>query len=309
MASIRPSYSALEPSHQTTREGCVMPAASETHFWAMPVTLMRGSGIVSSRRRGRQAERASIRGVTGLVVAVRYLTIVPLPGPARTSPNALGRAAPWFPVIGLGIGVILVVTERVAELLFPLLLAGLLTVTAWKLLTGGLHLDGLADCLDGLGGRDAAHRLAIMRDSRIGAFGAIGLILFLLLEIGAVVELPPGVRARTLLVVPVIARATPSLLALLFPAAKSEGFGAAFSASVGRRAAPIALAIALLVAATALRSLGVVVLAVALLSAVAVARFVATRVAGITGDVLGAAIEVAELAGLITVSAWSRLVA
>src|SRR5438309_5895506 len=103
MVSIRPSYSALEPSHQTTREGCVMPAASETHFWAMPVTLMRGSGIVSSRRRGRQAERASIRGVTGLVVAARYLTIVPLPGPARTSPNALGRAAPWFPVIGLGI--------------------------------------------------------------------------------------------------------------------------------------------------------------------------------------------------------------
>lgn len=265
--------------------------------------------IVALPRRARQEERARIRAVTGLFVAARYLTIVPIPGPTSGHPGALGRAAAWFPVIGLGLGVFLIIVEKITLVLFPSLLAGLLTVTAWKLVTGGLHLDGLADCLDGLGGRDAEHRLAIMRDSRIGAFGAIGLILFLLLEIGAVVELPPGVRARTLLVVPVIARATPSLLALLFPAAKSEGFGAAFSASVGRRAAPIALAIALLVAATALRSLGVVVLAVALLSAVAVARFVATRVAGITGDVLGAAIEVAELAGLLTVSAWSRLVA
>jgi adenosylcobinamide-GDP ribazoletransferase len=147
--------------------------------------------------------------VTGLVVAARYLTIVPLPGPARPSADALGRAAPWFPVVGLGLGVVLVVTERVTEVLFPLLLAGLLTVTVWKLLTGGLHLDGLADCLDGLGGRDAEHRLAIMRDSRIGAFGALGLILLLLLEIAAVTELPPSVRSHALLVAPVVARATP----------------------------------------------------------------------------------------------------
>jgi adenosylcobinamide-GDP ribazoletransferase len=132
--------------------------------------------------------------VTGLVVAARYLTIVPLPGPARPSADALGRAAPWFPVIGLGIGLILAIVDRVTQVFFPLLLAGLLTVTVWKLLTGGLHLDGLADCLDSLGGRDPEQRLAIMSDSRIGAFGALGLILLLLLEIAAVSELPPGVR-------------------------------------------------------------------------------------------------------------------
>ena len=67
--------------------------------------------------------------MTGLVVAARYLTIVPVPGPVRSSPDALGRAAPWFPVIGLAIGVVLAVVERVTEVIFPLLLAGLLTVT------------------------------------------------------------------------------------------------------------------------------------------------------------------------------------
>jgi len=246
--------------------------------------------------------------VTGLVVAARYLTIVPLPGVVPGRADSLGRAAVWFPAIGLGIGAVLVGAERVTAVLFPSLLAALLTVTAWKLLTGGLHLDGLADCLDGLAGRDAEHRLAIMRDSRIGAFGAIGLILFLLLEVVAVAELPSGVRARALLVVPVIARATPPLLVRLFPAAKSEGLGAAFGASVSGWAVPTALAIALVVALAALHAVAVPVFTISVLSALALTRFFAARVSGITGDVLGAGIEVAELAGLLTVSAWSHLV-
>jgi len=245
--------------------------------------------------------------VTGLVVAARYLTIVPLPGRVRSSADALGRSAPWFPVIGLGIGAILAATDRMTQVVFPLLLAGLITVTVWKLLTGGLHLDGLADCLDGLGGRDAEHRLAIMHDSRIGAFGALGLILLLLLEIAAVTELPPSVRSHALLVAPVVARATPPLLARLFPAAKSEGLGAAFGAGVGPLAVPIALSVALVVAIVTLRGVGIVVLVVSVVSALVLTRFFAARVSGITGDVLGAAIEIAELAGLLTVSAWSHL--
>ncbi len=246
--------------------------------------------------------------MTGLLVAARYLTIVPLPGVVPGRADSLGRAAVWFPVIGLGIGAVLVGAERVTAVLFPSLLAALLTVTAWKLLTGGLHLDGLADCLDGLAGHDAEHRLAIMRDSRIGAFGTIGLILFLLLEVVAVAELPSGSRSRALLVVPVIARATPPLLGRLFPAAKMEGLGAPFAASVSGWAAPTALATALVVALAALHAVAVPVFAVSVLSALALTRFFAARVSGITGDILGAAIEVAELAGLLTVSAWAHLV-
>src|SRR5262249_40992557 len=154
---------------------------------------------------------------------------------------------------------ILTATDRLAQVFFPLLLAGLITITVWKLLTGGLHLDGLADCLDGLGGRDAEHRLAIMRDSRIGAFGALGLILLLLLEIAAVTEMPSSLRARALLVVPAVARATPPLLARLFRPARHDGQGAAFGAGIGALAGPIALSIALVVAIAALRVLGLAV--------------------------------------------------
>jgi len=243
--------------------------------------------------------------VRGVVDAARYLTIVPVGGARADAPP--GASVAWFPVVGLMIGAVLVVVDRLTAWVFPALLGALLTVTTWKLLTGGLHLDGLADCLDALGGHDVVHRLTIMRDSRIGAFGALGLILLLLLEIAAVTELPAGMRARALLVVPTVARATPPLLARLFSPAKPDGLGAAFGAGVGALAAPIAILIALVVAIVALRGLGIVVLIVSVMSALVLTRFFARRVSGITGDVLGAAIEIAELAGLLTVSAWSHL--
>src|SRR5262245_46438983 len=135
-------------------------------------------GQGATRRASMRRVSGLTRGGRGLSVAARYLTIVPLPERVNAGAEALGRSAAWFPVVGLAIGLAVAAVEQVGARAFPPLLASLLTVTAWKLVTGGLHLDGLADCLDGLAGRDAQHRLAIMRDSRIGAFGAVGLILF-----------------------------------------------------------------------------------------------------------------------------------
>lgn len=248
--------------------------------------------------------------MNGVILALRYLTIVPLPrrlaGRPVTDLRTLGGAARWFPAVGAAIGVALVAVERLAGHLFTPLLAALLTVTAWKLVTGGIHLDGLADCLDGLVGRDPDHRLAIMRDSRIGAFGAMGLVLFLLLEIAAVAELGAPHRWRALLVAPTVARAMPALLARLFPPARREGQGAAFHAGVRPAAVPVALGVALAVALATLGALGIVVLAVATVAVVLLARFQARRLGGLTGDVHGAAVEVAELAVLLTVSAWSH---
>lgn len=246
----------------------------------------------------------SIRRVSGLVHAARYLTILPLPGRRHAPPDQLGRAALWFPVVGGGLGLALVATDLLAARLFSPLLAAMLVVTVWKLLTGGLHLDGLADCLDGLGGRNPDHRRVIMRDSRIGTFGAVGLILFLMLEIVAVAELPPAQRWRVLLAAPAIARAAPPLLARLLRPADGHGQGAAFSAGVGPASALLAVVIALLVALGSLGVMGVAAAAVGLAAAAAVARFVAGRIGGVTGDVFGAAVEVAELGVLLAVIAW-----
>jgi adenosylcobinamide-GDP ribazoletransferase len=243
--------------------------------------------------------------VSGLALAVRYLTIVPLPGRRHAPLHDLGRAAPWFPVVGLGLGLLLVVADALVTRWFPSLLAALLTLTTWKVLTGGLHLDGLADCLDGLGGRDREQRLAIMRDSRLGTFGAVGLILFLLLELSALSELGPAVRWPALLAVPAIGRAAPPVLARLFSAARPGGQGALFAAGVGRTGVLLAVALAGGIAAGALGAAGLVAATVGLGAAVLAGRVMAGRLGGLTGDVLGAAVEVAELAALLAVIAWT----
>jgi adenosylcobinamide-GDP ribazoletransferase len=244
--------------------------------------------------------------VRGFVVAVRYLTIVPLPGAPALSRDTLGGAGAWFPVVGLGVGAVVAATDWLWGRLFPPLLGALLTVTVWKLLTGGLHLDGLADSLDGLGGRDPAHRLAVMRDGRIGAFGAVGLILFLLLEVAAVAELAAGLRWRTLIAVPALARALPLLIARLFPSARKDGHEVEFRASLRPGALPLGLTVAVLVPLGLLGPGGGLAIVAAAAAALALAAFLARRLCGITGDVLGAAVEIGELAALLAVVAWAH---
>ncbi len=249
--------------------------------------------------------RASIAAVNGLVAAARYLTIVPVPGARARRDVSLGAAAIWFPVVGSLLGVALAVVEAGASRLFPPLLAALLTVTCWKLVTGGLHLDGLADCLDGLSGHDAEQRLSIMRDSRIGTFGAVGLILLLLLEIAAVAELPSGARWRALIVAPSVGRAMPVLIGRLWRPARRNGAGARFVTTLGGRAW-LALPLALAVAAAALSVAGVVAFAAALVVSLGTGALLAPRLGGVTGDVMGAAVELAELVVLLAVSAWTH---
>lgn len=236
-------------------------------------------------------------------MAFRYLTIVPIPGVAR-SHEGPGAAAAWFPVVGLAIGALLVLVDRVATMFFAPLLGALLTVTTWKLVTGGLHLDGVADCLDGLVGRDAAHRLAIMRDSRIGAFGAIGLILFLLLEVGAVSGIDARARWRALLVAPVVGRAMSPLMARMFPATAS-GHGAQFRAQLGTAGPVLAGAMGLAVAVGALGAAGVLAVLAAAVATAVIGAFMTRRLGGVSGDVHGAAVELAELSVLLVVAALS----
>jgi adenosylcobinamide-GDP ribazoletransferase len=239
--------------------------------------------------------------VTRLVNAARYLTIVPLPG-ASTHHQGPGAAAAWFPVVGLAIGGLLAIVDRVTSALFVPLLAALLTVTAWKLVTGGLHLDGLADTLDGLTGRDPGQRLAIMRDSRIGAFGAIGLVLFLLLEIAAVSGIEASARGAALVLAPVVGRAMSPIVGRIFPAGPA-GHGARFRAELGAAAPFVAAAIAVATALLTMRARGVVALGLAAAVALAVAAFMTRRLGGVTGDVHGAVIELSEVVVLLTAAA------
>ena len=258
------------------------------------------SGAIRSCPSERRARRRGAPIIASLTLAVRFLTIAPVPGRDSTDPSALGRAAWWFPVVGLGLGLVLAGAARLVDAVAPPLLGAALLVAAWKIATGGIHLDGLADCLDGLAGPDAGRRRAIMRDSRIGVFGAAGVALLLILFVTALSEVATPDRSRLLLLAPVVGRVSPLMAgAWLRSATPGQGLGGAFAASLSPWAGPLGGAAGLALAAWLLGPSGTAVAAAGLGLSVLWAAFAARRFDGITGDVLGAVVELGELATVV----------
>jgi adenosylcobinamide-GDP ribazoletransferase len=171
----------------------------------------------------------------------------------------------------------------------------MLLVALWAGLTGGLHLDGLADSFDGLGGGWSRERaLSIMRDARSGPFGVTAIVLVLGLKAAAVATLPEGLAWRALLLAPVLGRAGPLLLIRLCPPARTEGAGHALAA--GARWPTLASG-GLVAAVVSVAMLGVwsaPFLAVTALLAWGWAVYIRRRIGGFTGDTIGALVEVTE---------------
>lgn len=231
----------------------------------------------------------------GFLAAVEFLTVCPIPGTRARGPEELGRGAWAFPVIGLALGAALLVVDRVLARLFPEPVVTALLVAAWVGLTGGLHLDGVADAVDGLGGGwGREESLAIMRDTRLGSYGVIGIVLALILLVSVLYALG---RTRTtgLLLAPTLGRLTPLLLARLCPPARPDGLGADFARGLTGRGFAAALVIAAAAGLSLLGWWGVVLLAwVCALTALA-AWYLTRRLGGMTGDLLGAVVAGAEL--------------
>jgi adenosylcobinamide-GDP ribazoletransferase len=122
-------------------------------------------------------------------LAVSFLTVIPLRLNEPPHPGDLGKAAGWFPVIGAVIGGLVVAAYYGLSFIFPPLPAGARAASVWIELTGGLHLDGLTDCFDGmLNASSRERRLEIMKDPRLGTFGGIGVFLAILLKIICLVQ-------------------------------------------------------------------------------------------------------------------------
>jgi adenosylcobinamide-GDP ribazoletransferase len=240
-------------------------------------------------------------GFGSLRDALTFLTRLPVP-PARGgrdadgAPGDLGRSVVWFPVVGALLGAILFGAARaLGGHLAPGLLAVVL-VAAHALVTGGLHLDGLADTFDAWGGGrgDRARMLDIMRDSRIGAHGAAALALLLIAKVLAILDLLSRGTLWPLFAAPIVARWAVVPLIVLFPYARPSGLGSLFHQQ--RRLMDLVIATALIVpAAYLLGAPAARAAAAALVSALVLALALDRRLGGLTGDVYGAAIEIAEL--------------
>ena len=251
-----------------------------------------------------------------LLLAIGFLTVFPV----RTSapqPGGLGRAGRWFPIVGLILGVMLATAHFLLSQLFSPLLTAALVVALWAALTGGLHLDGLADCCDGLfASVSPERRLEIMRDPRLGTFGGLGLILFIILKILAIASLSSSSSSSSSFVLGIWGLGVGSLPFVLSsslarwlilivarqPSARPGGLGADFALGLTPKVFILAALIPLmLILLGGWRAL--IAAALAHLVAFVIIRFARARLGGVTGDVLGLTVELVELTVLLTFAA------
>lgn len=235
----------------------------------------------------------------GLILATQFLTRLPTPTVESPRPDELAGSARWFPLVGLAVGGVVLGAVWFGARLDPWLgaLSGLL---AWAWVTGGLHLDGLSDLFDGLGAahRDPTRLLKVMRDPHIGGLGALAMILQLVAKL---VLLMLAARAEiwsALLLIPAWARLGPLFWGQVLPPL-DPGLGERFARGIQ----PFHLAlwtVALLAASIALMP----ALLLAPLVIAGWAIFLWRKVGGMSGDTLGAGIEISESALLLIVIGW-----
>ena len=246
--------------------------------------------------------------MNGLRVALGFLTTLPVRAPEPYRPGDLGRAAAWYPLVGLVLGAILGLAALLLRVLLPAPVAAVLLVSLWALLTGGLHLDGLADCGDGLlAAVPRERRLEIMRDPRLGTFGGMSLALHLLLKTALLSTLLSATNTDSLLAALLVAPVWARWLILWVarqPMARPGGLGAEFALGLSWRAYGYAALVPLaLLGLNPWRVLAAALLAHLVMAAVVwLAR---SRLGGVTGDVLGLVIELGEVFALLAFVALS----
>ena len=243
----------------------------------------------------------------GLAAAFQFLTAIPLR--RETSAGDMGRSLPFFPVVGLAIGGLLLGLDRLLELAFPAALVNILLIIALVIITRALHLDGFIDTCDGLaGGRSAEARLEIMRDSRVGSFGVAGAVCLILLLYVSLTLLPDEHRLAALVLAPAVSRWAMVYAIVAHPyARKGEGLGTSFKDEATLPRAAIATVVTLAACGGLMRLDGLAVMAGAWLVAAAAAWYLSSKLGGLTGDTYGAINEVVQVAVLVLVPliTWS----
>lgn len=243
-----------------------------------------------------------------LLTAIQFLTKIPVPVQLEEddfTPLKMASTMSLFPLVGIFLGLLLILMDLLTSRLSPLL-QNMLLLSLYTLLTGGLHLDGYMDTLDGLLPAVAPERRQeIMKDSNIGAFGAIGLVILLLLKLTLFFELPSEIRQVSILFMPLLSRFSMTAAAYLFKNRRREGLGYLFSQAFdGRRffvSTLITFSIILF-----LEPVGLLLLPLMVMTTLCLGRWITGLIQGLTGDSYGFINEVNEVMVLLFISlGWS----
>jgi adenosylcobinamide-GDP ribazoletransferase len=227
------------------------------------------------------------------LAALSFLTSIPIN--RAFTPNQVGRSLALFPMIGLIVGAILVALDFALSRVFPSLVVNALLIGASIAVTGALHLDGWMDFCDAMFGHKTLDaRLRILREPQVGAFGVAGALIVVLIKFTALASLTGSARPIALIVVPLIARWAIAYAVFVYPYARDAGKGSAFKEHSRKHDLWIATIIAFVIALALAQVIGAVMLLLAWLIVLTVARFSIRRIEGLTGDVYGALNEIIE---------------
>jgi adenosylcobinamide-GDP ribazoletransferase len=251
------------------------------------------------------------RQVALLLCGVQFLTRLPVPAQPGFSADWINRSARYFPLVGQLVGLIAALVLLLTAQIWSDLVAGLLALLTAVLITGALHEDGLADTADGLGGgRDAAHRLAIMKDSRIGAYGVLALGFATALKLLSLASLSPWAAACSLVAAHGVARAASVTVMHALPYAGDEA-----SAKISTRTNPpgrseVLVALALSTWPLVLLNGARALLGLAICAAVTIMMALTARrlIGGQRGDILGAVEQLCETGFLLGCAAHIGMV-
>ena len=245
--------------------------------------------------------------LTELRLAISFLTILPVIDRRRASEDTVAASFAWFPIVGFVLGAALTAEDWLLAHVFAQVIRSVLIIVSLTVVTGAVHLDGLADTADALGaGRERERALDILRDSRVGTFGASAIFFDLTLKILALSTLAGHRRYAALLLAPMLARWAMILVASGLPYLRSSGSGSTLlgneNKSLGLRA--VFVAIFTLVVVLMLGALRAVALAgaVAIVIVFKMRWFYRRWLGGVTGDLIGACGELVEIAVLVTMA-------
>lgn len=240
-----------------------------------------------------------------LIFALQHLTRLPLPRVSFDEASC-GRATAFFPVAGALIGAVMAAVVWAAGWYLPHNLLASLLIVLTVVLTGGIHLDGFMDSIDGLfSGRPRERKLEIMRDSRVGAFGVIGAICLLLFKFNLLAGIPGFVLVKLLVAAPAISRWNMTLAIYVFPYARQEGLGAIYKKYCSAKELLLATLLAGAAAVMLLGLNGALLMVMGGFITYLAGTKVSKELGGLTGDIYGLINELSEV--LLLLAAYPLL--
>lgn len=246
--------------------------------------------------------------MASFLLALQFLTIIPAKI-RNINEKKISTSMIYFPLIGLLLGLILVGVNCLLSFLnFEPFFINIILVVLLIAITGGIHLDGLADTTDALLSRKSKEEmLKIMRDSHIGVMGVLSLVCIVLLKISFLSSISISLKTISLVLMCVLSRWSLVFAMILFPYARQEGKAKNFVQGINFKIFILATMIALVCVIVTSKFKGLFIFAIIAMSTYIIGKFISKKIGGITGDTLGATNELIEIITLFSICILERI--